>query len=111
MSRMPTTYREPMGLPLNWRDDVTGELPAAVMRYYGFKVGEAAEPDQKQIELIRDYLVYYIEAPCWLAKLVEGEPGELAALAELRKQAREISSAEDIHRFIWACLDVGMDPL
>lgn len=103
---MPTTYREPMGLPLNWRDDVSGELPAAVVRYYGFKVGEAAEPEPGQIELIRDYLIHYIEAPCW-----DEVGGGWNELADLRRRAKQISSVEDIHRFIFACLDVGMDPL
>jgi hypothetical protein len=110
MSRMPTTYRTPMGLPLNWRDQRSwsGELPAAVMTYYEHKAKGGSAPTEKQLELIRDYLVHYIEAPCW----DEASPGGgWNELADLRKKASESSAVEDIGRFIWACLDVGMDPL
>jgi len=33
MSRMPSFYKDPLGLPFYWEDDITGELPAAIRAY------------------------------------------------------------------------------
>ena len=76
------------------------------MTYYEHKAKGGPAPSEKQIELLRDYLVHYIEAPCW-----DEVGGGWNELADLRRRAKEITSVEDIERFIWACLDVGMDPL
>lgn len=41
MSRIPNIYRDigPIrGVPLNWRDDVTGELPAAIGRQFRVEI-------------------------------------------------------------------------
>ena len=106
MSRMPTFYRSPLGLPLYWMDEMTGELPIAVNAYLGCGLtGEnVPAPTNAQIDLLRDYLTYYINAPCW--RWEEGNE-----LAELRTKVSGLNTLEAIHKWIVDCLNIGLDPL
>lgn len=106
MSRMPAEYRPPLGLPWDWQDDETGDVPRAVWAYLGYKAAEPPKPERRQIDLLRDYLIHYIEAPCW-----EKPGGVTPELADLRRRAQEIRSIEDIDAFIQGCLEIGIDPL
>lgn len=102
-SRMPNFYRE-WGGPLRWRDDQTGELPTAVLAFFDRK----QTPDQ--LELVRDYCEYYINAPCW-----DDNPYNVEEDFErLRKRRKEITQAKtfmDINGWIHRCIDMGIDPL
>jgi len=109
MNRMPAVYREPMGLPLRWQDDQTGELPKAVWAYLNHGAGKVKEPPtEEQLSTLKDYLAYYIKAPCWMHNAAEGMEAELkAAILKIDLAVTH----KDIRDFIYACLDMGIDPL
>ncbi|MEH2390039.1 MAG: hypothetical protein V7K14_30600 [Nostoc sp.] len=98
--RIPDIYRPPLGLPLNWKDETSGELSNAVFKYFG---REHLFPEE--ITLLAEFCQHFINAPCWDAN--EGFPNELAAL---RQSAAVISTVPDISRWISACLEIGIDP-
>src|SRR5581483_8856908 len=105
MSRMPNVYRSPIGGPLRWQDDVTGVLPAAVKAFIDEGLGRA-KCAPEQIELVRDYCEYYINAPCWQTESME------TAFENLRARIkRQPISAQDLGTWITDCLEVGLDPL
>lgn len=100
---MPNFYVEPWGLPLNWRAEVSGVLPAAMWAYISH-VADPKEPapSEEQLEAIVVYIRYFIQAPCWRG----GE--ELAAL---RAEAAQLASTvEAIRRWNWQAMKIGLDP-
>lgn len=103
-------YRSPLGLPLYWKDEQSGVLPAAIWAFINHKVDSAEPPTVDQIKLIRDYLAYYINAPCW-ENNCEGNNEMADILIEARGMAGKIETAVDIDRFISKCMEIGLDPL
>jgi hypothetical protein len=101
MNTIPDVYCPPLGLPLNWRDETSGELPAAIDCYYGFRIGEQAEPTHAQITVMIDYIRHHINAPCWA---VSGE------VERLREQAATLQTVEDINRYIRQAREIALDP-
>ena len=106
---IPHRYLPPMGMPLYWRDDQSGRLPAAMKRYSEFCCGDAAEPTAEQMGLIAAYCVYWIHAPCWDQTNAECEE-MLEVLNELRARAGTLASVESIRRWNEECLELGIDP-
>ncbi|MBD2243226.1 hypothetical protein [Nostoc sp. FACHB-888] len=100
VKRIPNVYRPPLGLPLNWKDETSGELPRAVFKYFSSQQLTAEE-----ISLVAEYCQHYINAPCWDA--TGGFPNELAAL---RESAKELSSVSDINQWVNSCLEIAIDP-
>ncbi|MEH1874122.1 hypothetical protein [Nostoc sp.] len=98
-TRIPNIYRPPLGLPLNWRDETSGELPRAVFKYFS-----SHHLTTEEINLVAEYCQHYINAPCWDAG---GFPGELTAL---RQSAASLSSVSEISHWINACLEIAIDP-
>ena len=119
MSRMPQFYCPPLSTPLYWRDEQTGELPAAVSHYYDHCLGHA--PDQTaadlgiapltaaELKLLCEYCVYFINAPCWEINLL-GDADMLADLASLRDRAKTLASLESLRQWNSDCADLGLDP-
>lgn len=111
-SRMPNFYR-PMCQgaradeygPLRWQDDVTGVLPKAVMAVLetGPDTNTVATP--AQIELVRDYCDYYINAPCWRTD------GAQAEFTRLRERVKNITTFQELDVWLHDALEVGIDPL
>jgi hypothetical protein len=104
MTRMPTVYKDPLGLPFYWEDEVSGELRKAVHAYLDHAI-DGKPFTAPQIELVRDYLQHWINAPCWDAPAFEAE------LKDLRETVRTLRTAESIHDWIHKALEIGMDPL
>lgn len=103
-SPMPDFYVPPLNTPVHWRNDQSGILPAAVMALHAHGL-DATKPFQgKQFALVRDYLRYYIQAPCWQ----DDEDGDIA---RLRASVQGLKTPEDMSKWIMRCLDVGIDPL
>lgn len=96
-------YRPLLGFPQYWHDEQSGELQAAVLAYLGHKAAEAPPPDWHQLELLRDYLVHYVGAPCWV--------GEEEAISDLQRRAERIETVQDVGDLIERCLEIGLDPL
>jgi hypothetical protein len=103
-TRMPRFYRPPHGLPLFWRDEVSGQLPAAVQAYLDNRCDGAPISDE-QIALLRDYIHHYIHAPCW------EQDAFAAELKELRGSVDGLTSSQAIADWIWKALEIGLDPL
>lgn len=104
MSVIPNFYREPLGLPLNWRDGVSGELAKAVEAYLDNRIDGTTITDD-QVTMLREYICHYINAPCW------GCPEFDSELRDLRASAPELDSATEISEWISKALEIGLDPL
>jgi len=89
--------------PLRWQDDVTGFLPAAMLAYFEHK----ATPEQ--FSLVCEYGEYYIHAPCWDWNPHLTEEGK-QELAQVRNQIKSVTTEQDLSQWMYACLDLGIDP-
>lgn len=103
---IPNVYRPmfpggPKG-PLRWQDDVSGVLPDAVSAF--FKVPGYKPVTPEQLELVREYTEYYINAPCWLT---DDDP-EL--WAKLRTSIKEAKTKEAMIAWLEQALEVTIDP-
>jgi hypothetical protein len=113
--RMPQHYRSDavvQGMPLRWQDDATGELPNSIMKYltWASEPGKPA-PEGEEIDLIREYLVYHIKAPCWRNVQAGQDPEMAKEIETLIGKAEQILDLDDIGRHINDCLEIGLDPL
>ena len=108
MRFLPDFYREPLGLPLRGSDEQT-VLPAAIRAYLDAALN-GTEMDVAQFLLVRDWLRYYINAPCWFIGDIEPDDYQ-EELSKLRKSVTELKAVEDIKAWIVECLDLGIDPL
>lgn len=116
---MPRFYRLPLGLPLYWGDDPTGELPKAVRHYFDFCLGHCPDLTAEDLDIspmspcelriIIDYAGYFINAPCWETNLRDCEE-MLYDLYQLRARARSLASVESIRRWNEECTELGIDP-
>ncbi|RAM49459.1 MAG: hypothetical protein C6Y22_22150 [Hapalosiphonaceae cyanobacterium JJU2] len=107
LSRIPAIYQQPLGLPLYWRNEESGELPAAIWAYLNFKVdnSKTEPPTQDQIDLITDYLIHYINAPCWDKEGFEQE------FNNLQQRASSLRTPDQIDDWLVDCHEIGLDPL
>jgi hypothetical protein len=107
---VPAIYRPPFGLPLNWQDETSGTLPAAVRAFIGYQADRKARPTAVQLWLVAEYIRHHINAPCW-DMLADGEDGFGPEVAALREKAEGLESCEDIAGYIRQALEIGIDPL
>lgn len=115
MSFVPRIYvpgpRPGMDLPLYWRNEQTGELPAAVEAYLEISAGIRQELlSTRQLEILLDYIRYHIKAPCW-ATNCKSSPDLEADLKRAILMADLARTIEDIHAFIEHTMTMGIDPL
>lgn len=109
----PETYvrRGPVeGLPVSWRDDVSGQLPDAVSAYLNMN------PSPRQLELVIKYVQHHIHAPCWLEKSPFAQHGgvdpEMAAEIEsLRQRSMALKTIDELFAYCIDAMRVGLDPL
>lgn len=119
MSLIPAFYVPPFGAPLYWRDEQSGELPAAVIRYFDFCLGHAADATaadlgvrpltDRQLQLLCEYCRYWINAPCWERNMA-GSLTMLGELKILKDRAAALSGLEDIRVWNDECSNLGIDP-
>lgn len=107
-STIPDVY--PGGGPLYWGDEESGELVAAVRDFYRHIACGHVIPPTDKINLVRDYLIYYINAPCWDWNPHHTEQSR-ELLAEMRQRAKELHTPREIAVWLEECLDMGHDPL
>lgn len=114
-TRVPPIYRSPLGLPLRWQDDTSGELPTTMRKYFKFMCGDGPEPAADERTLILDYLQHVLCAPCW-NRSAQDCPEVGAELIRLRlaisrDRAIKLRTWKQLDRWITRCLSLGIDPL
>jgi hypothetical protein len=114
MSQIPDVYLAPLGAPLNWHDEESGVLRHAVLKLVRFlghgRTVLTPEPDPDELELLGDYIRYYIAAPCWDAN-PHADDSDRAELAALREESKSLDDCPKIKTFLGHCLKLGLDPL
>lgn len=95
------------GMPLYWRDDITGAMTSAVMAYL------ERTANATQLALIIAYIQHHIHAPCWLESSPYSDVDEEMAteIRALRARSLALVSADDVNQYIQAALQIGLDPL
>ena len=88
--------------PLRWQDDTSGVLPAAVHSFYEVKGAGPLTPEQ--LDLVREYAEYYINAPCWDTRVSPD------LFAQLREEIKHITTKEALIAWLETALEVGIDP-
>jgi hypothetical protein len=114
MSSIPNIYLPPTGGPLYWGNEESGVLSAAVRAYFEAATNPTAPaPSAAQIELLRDYLQYYVQAPCWRRYPDGTGPDAETALKldSLVQIVPTIRTVSEISRFCDECMEIGLDPL
>lgn len=111
MSLIPTIYKRPGGWPLYWRAETSGVLALVVHIYLEHVLDPEKHraPNQQEIELLRDYFVHHINAPCWLE--IQDDEEMIAAIGALQEQAAKIAAVQDLRSYITAAMELGLDPL
>lgn len=104
-------YREPLGLPLRWQDDQSGQLPDAIKAFLGHSIDESNPLTETQLNLSIQWCRYYINAPCWMDAARHGNEETVRELQAVIDQAHQLHTAQDIQAWITACLELGIDPL
>lgn len=99
------------GMPIHWRNDQTGTLPAAVRAFYN----QDATPEQ--LKLVIAYIQHHIHAPCFLEKspFLSADPDPDITfepeIKALRKLSLTLVTAADISAYISRAMDIALDPL
>lgn len=101
-SPMPKFYVQPHGVPVKWQDEQTGTLPNAIKSYFAHMTDGSKPFQGVQFALVRDWLRYYISAPCWK---VEGNE-----LEELRGSVMTLKTPEEMAAWVMRCVNIGIDP-
>jgi len=102
---IPKVYTPPHGVPMHWANEKTGVFRAAITAYY-----EAADPagtlvylDANAFNLVREYVHYFLSAPCWTIQPLE-RTLILSAIASAE-------TPEALARLVQKALDWGIDVL
>jgi hypothetical protein len=95
------------GTPLNWRDDVTGTLPAVMMTF----LEKRKETPSEQLQMVIAFLQYHIHAPCWLGEPLNPDEETKEEILALRELSLTLKTFEDVHQYIHRAMDIGIDPL
>lgn len=100
----------PLWLPLNWRNETSGQLARAVDAYLDNRV-VGTEISVLAVEVVRDYLIHYIHAPCWTRNFEPEDLDGVRILTELRYEAMHLDSPDAIGAWIRKGMEIGLDPL
>ena len=100
--QIPAFYRPPDGGPLRWQDETSGVLIGAIRAYLEWRQHEMSE---EQIAVVREWLRYYIMAPCWV------DPDGDGKLEALRRRVVLLKSSAEIDAWMDECLEMGIDPI
>lgn len=96
-----------------WKPHFVTRIRKAKIKYYTPTVS-ANDPVQEDfnplteedIQLLIEYLVYYINAPHWLKKKAnEG------VVRPIINKADQLKTVNDIEEFLNLCMSIGLDPL
>lgn len=96
-------YEEPYGHPYKWTYEKTGIVYQAVLAYLDHHRIRSAITFE-QTRLVRDYIRYYVNAPAFN----QIDPKHIT---ELREQAEQAESPDEIEQVYQRCLQLGLEPL
>lgn len=96
------------GSPLRWQYHRSKELREAVfvLTNHWSAPHKNPAPNSQEIARIREYLIYFVNAPCWLLSNLP-----IAQFDALKITVANIKAVEDINHWINRCWDIGLDPL
>lgn len=104
---IPRIYREPFGLPLYWRGEISGKLEAAVLHYYAICLGEESELSPDDLALLWHYVSHHVNAPCWSENCRGSYDAELH---ELRVRAAKRGDIAALREYEAAASEIALDP-
>jgi hypothetical protein len=104
----PTVKYGRYGTPLRWQNHNNKELSEAVfiLTNYWSAPHKNPAPNSQEIALIQNYLIYFVNAPCWLLSNLP-----ITEFTQLKITVAFIKTVEDIDDWIDRCWDIGLDPL
>lgn len=114
MIKMP--YVGQLSMPLNWRNEQSGLLAAAMTRFIRFVSGaENAVIGIDELELVRAYLAYFLRAPCWIWHDIDGDgmtgPGAgRRRMGRVLDAVRAARSPRELYAAAVRAQDWGIDP-
>jgi|SRR5579884_2916280 len=101
MRKIPAFYAPPLNTPLYWGNEQSGMMRDAVAAYYNGAMSGS------QVELLREYLTYYINAPCWQVAEEEREKFD-----QLKQATTTLTTVDQFSHWLYECLaSFGLDPL
>ena len=105
---MPRKYMPPTGTPLFWEDDQTGALRDSMNAFFNTNP-DSLELTQERFELVKDYLLYWVEAPLWTrwAKKARKEND----LVRLTRMIMAATAKRDIEEWLVNGVTMGIDPI
>lgn len=106
MNTNPPHYQPPVGAPLYWRHETSGQLAQAVDAFLTHRCKEGPEPTTAQIRLLADYLEHWAKAPCW-----RFDDEDQKTIESLRQSAQHLLTSDQIAKWLHAALQLGLDPL
>lgn len=107
--KIPNVYQEPLGGPLYWMHEETGELKRIVEKYIRWHISTSEDDNLSEDEtaLLRDYFRHWINAPCWK---IEGVTDKMV-FSQLKKDIETIETILDFDQWLKEALELGIDPL
>lgn len=103
-------YHTPLQIPVRWQDELSGTVPTAVKAYLDAVIkNNPLLVSDEQIEVVRAYFEYYVNAPCW--GLAAGEKESRLIYARLKRDIVKAHSVFALKQWTERCLEIGMDPL
>ena len=81
-------------------------LRETLEKYYIWVVDKGPEPDEMEFEMMRQYLIYHIHAPCWL----QNPYSDGSDIKAMMQKAIEIKNWGDMNEYKSELTDLGLDP-
>lgn len=110
-SRVPTYYIPPLGRPMYWEDETSGELRGAMNRLIGAGAGGEDDPGPETFQLIKEYLVYFIKAPFWRRGAMFASRRHEEQLDWWINEAENLTCVRDAFKLLQKWTKAGIDPL
>ncbi|MEL6634750.1 MAG: hypothetical protein AAFQ83_25015 [Bacteroidota bacterium] len=103
-------YPSPLGTPFPWQNMSPTQFVIACYRA-GHRLVGGGPLDERDIEILRDYLIYFIHAPCWTKIAMDTEDEEYSqTLLTRRKESFELDTVDKISEYLAALREFGLDP-
>lgn len=112
--KIEAPYLPPFGGPFYWPHEQTGVLPAAIDRYLNHTMNpEFTDISMDDLELVKAYFVYWVNAPCWERPFGRPpDPENLEQLLSLRRSIEEMpATIEGLQLWTKLAMNLGIDPL